>query len=100
MSDEGVSSVGARQLRHELSSILDRVWDGESFEITDRGKPVARLVPLRERESPYDRLIADGKITPARRSPHPLPKPVRIRNPRMTSDQAIAYQRDESPRLP
>jgi prevent-host-death family protein len=100
MSDEGVSRVGARQLRHELGAILRRVWEGESFEITDRGKPVARLVPLPERQSLYDRLVADGVIVPAKRPFHPLPKPIKIKNPLMSTDEAIAYQRDESHRIP
>ena len=99
MNDESVARVGARRLRHELSDILKRVWEGESFEITDRGKPVARLVPLPERESLWDRLVADGKIIPASRPFHPLPKPIRVRNPKMTISEALELQRDDS-RLP
>lgn len=97
---EGVRRVGARQLRHELSSILDRVRAGETIEITDRGVPAARLVPLPERASLMGRLIAEGAVTPAARVAYPLPSPIRPKQPRMTSDEALDMLRDESPRLP
>lgn len=38
--------VGVRELRQQASAILRRVAAGESFEVTDRGRPVAMLVPL------------------------------------------------------
>jgi len=60
--------VGARELRHNLREYLDRAYeDGASFEITDRGRPVARLVPLESRLDVIDRLIAEGRIRPALR---------------------------------
>lgn len=93
------TNVGARRLRHELSAILDRVWNGESFEITDRGKPVARLVPLAGRDDPWERLVDDGKVRPASRPLHPLSPPAPVPNLRMTISKALAEQRDE-PHLP
>jgi len=36
--------VGVRELRQQASLILRRVAGGESFEVTDRGRPVAMLV--------------------------------------------------------
>ena len=98
MSDEPVKKVGARELRHDLRAILDRVWGGESFEVTDRGRPVARLVPISGRETLLERLIADGKVRPPKRPLHPLPKPLVIENPLMTSEEALALERAE--RLP
>ena len=35
-----------RELRQQASRYLARVAAGESFEVTDRGRPVARLVPV------------------------------------------------------
>ena len=99
MRDESVKRVGARELRHELRAILDRVWDGESFEVTDRGEPVARLVPLPERAHLMARLIADGVLIPPDRPLHPLPPPLVIENQVMSTDEAIAEQRDESHRF-
>lgn len=39
----------AREVQHGLSDILSRVEKGEEFEVTRRGKVVARLVPARQR---------------------------------------------------
>lgn len=36
--------VGVRELRRDASGILRRVADGETVEVTDRGRPVALLV--------------------------------------------------------
>lgn len=39
--------IAQRDLRNDISTILRRVAEGESFTVTVRGKPVAELVPLR-----------------------------------------------------
>lgn len=38
--------VGVREAKAHLSSLLARVRRGESITIADRGRPVARLVPM------------------------------------------------------
>lgn len=53
--------AGIRDLRDHLSRYLERVQSGEELTVTDRGRPVARLVPL-ARLSPFERLVADGVI--------------------------------------
>jgi len=40
--------IGIRQLKERTSDILRRVRRGESFEITYRGRTVARVVPTDE----------------------------------------------------
>jgi antitoxin (DNA-binding transcriptional repressor) of toxin-antitoxin stability system len=45
---------------------LERVVAGESLEVTDRGRAVAMLVPLRPGATLVDRLIASGRAIPAR----------------------------------
>lgn len=57
--------VGIRELRQNASEYVRRAEAGEIIEVTDRGRPVARLAPLPEGESIFDRLIAEGKMTPA-----------------------------------
>jgi len=55
--------IGVRELRQNASRYLARVADGESIEVTDRGRLVAMLVPVRG-----DRwldLVARGQILPA-----------------------------------
>jgi prevent-host-death family protein len=60
-----MNSIGIRELRQNASRYLRQVERGETLEVTDRGRPVARLVPIPE-ESTFDRLVAEGRITPAR----------------------------------
>ncbi|MEF3367483.1 type II toxin-antitoxin system prevent-host-death family antitoxin [Methylocystis sp. 9N] len=39
--------IGAFEAKNTLGSLLDRVEKGEEIVITRRGKPVARLAPIR-----------------------------------------------------
>jgi prevent-host-death family protein len=39
--------AGMREVRQDLISLLDDVRKGREVVITDRGRPVARLVPVR-----------------------------------------------------
>ena len=59
-----MKQVSIRDLRQQASRWLRLVREGESFEVTDRGRPVALLVPL-PRGGPFERMIAEGKIRPA-----------------------------------
>ena len=54
---------GARAPAGTPSRWLARVRAGETFVVTDRGRPVARLSPFEE-PAGYDRLVAEGKIAP------------------------------------
>jgi len=53
--------IGVRELRQHASKYLARVASGESLEVTDRGRPVAMLVPLRGDE--WDALLASGRVS-------------------------------------
>lgn len=55
--------IGVRELRRDASRWLARVRAGETFVVTDRGRPVAQLAPLGP-ASGYDALLAAGGITP------------------------------------
>lgn len=58
-----MESIGVRELRQHASRYLERVAHGESLEVTDRGRPVARLVPVTTDN--WADMIANGKVTPA-----------------------------------
>ncbi len=60
-----MEQIGIRELRQHASRWLKRVADGESFEVADRGHPVALLVPVPPEEG-LDALIAAGRATPGR----------------------------------
>ncbi len=55
--------IGVRELRQHASRYLDRVAHGETLEVTDRGRPVARLVPITS--DAWADMVASGRITPA-----------------------------------
>jgi prevent-host-death family protein len=53
--------VGIRELKDTLSAVRHRVQDGESIEVTDNGRPIVRMVPIRPL-SVTDRLAAEGTL--------------------------------------
>lgn len=65
--------IGIRELREHLSATVRRVEAGETLEVTDRGRPVCRLVPIPSPEDPIARLIAEGRLIPAENPNAPLP---------------------------
>jgi prevent-host-death family protein len=59
-----MAEAGVRDLRDHLSRYLERVRAGEELTVTDRGHPIARLVPVGGTNT-FDRLIAEGLVVPA-----------------------------------
>ena len=70
--------VGVRELRNHLSRYLDRVRDGDEFIVTDRGRAIARVVPIGA-ERVLDRLIAEGVVTRARQTKRRMTKPIKTK---------------------
>jgi prevent-host-death family protein len=57
-------TVGIRELKARLSSYVRQARSGASVIITDRGEPVARLVPMgRSLEDRMEDLVEAGLIT-------------------------------------
>jgi prevent-host-death family protein len=99
MSETGSrpARVGVRELRQNLSVYLDRVKAGETLEVTEHGHPVAHLVPNPPAPvSVIDRLIAEGRATPARGDHRTLPPPPRI--PGRPLSEILLAMRDEDER--
>jgi len=57
--------IGIRELRQHASVYVDLAEKGQTVDITNRGRLVARLVPAGEPESPLERLVAAGILRPA-----------------------------------
>jgi prevent-host-death family protein len=72
-----MTSVGVRELRQRASELLRLVERGETVEITDRGRPVARLTPLPE-GTPLEYMRASGEIDPASADIDDLPEPISL----------------------
>jgi prevent-host-death family protein len=81
--------VGVRELRDHLSRYLNRVREGDEVVITDRGRAIARVVPVGS-ERVLDRLIAEGIVTPARRPKRRAGKPIKTKG---TVSDLVADQR-------
>jgi prevent-host-death family protein len=91
-----MNQVGVRELRQHASRWLRRVAAGESFEVTDRGRPVALLVPIPRREG-LDELVASGLARPGeghlRELGPPLPLPDGARTPSQVLERLRADER-------
>lgn len=56
--------VGVKRLKDALSAYLDRVAHGESIIVTDRGRPLARIVPFEPRLAPaLEAALAEGRAS-------------------------------------
>jgi antitoxin (DNA-binding transcriptional repressor) of toxin-antitoxin stability system len=71
--------VGVRELRQNLSVYLARVKRGATLTVTEHGHAVAELRPLPAEADALARLVAEGRVTQAPRSPSALPRPLRLR---------------------
>lgn len=70
--------VGIRALQQNASAVVARAGAGEPIEITDRGRPVAQIVPLGYGR--LDALVRSGLARPARRKVCSLPPPLPARH--------------------
>ena len=76
------TQVGVREMKAHLSGYLRRVKKGESIEITERGKIVARLEPA---SPPYPELqgiwdmVREGKLDWDGGKPTGAPRPLKIK---------------------
>jgi prevent-host-death family protein len=88
-----MGSIGVRQLQQNAASTVERVRLGESIEVTVRGRPVAKLVPVSG--TLLDQLEAAGKLTRATGNLNDLGPP-RVKMPRGESASArLARMRED-----
>ena len=88
--------VGIRELRQNLSVYVREVRErGRSYEVTEHGRPVARLTPLTDAQTTtLDRMIEEGRATPAKLDIASLPPPMPARAGKPLS-QILQEMRDE-----
>ena len=87
------SSVGIRALQQNASAVISRVEAGDSVEVTDRGRPVARIVPVAGL-SRLAELRQAGQIREATRPITGLRRPKAIGKGRQSLSTALADMRD------
>jgi len=90
-----MTSVGIRELRQRATDLLRLVAQGEIVEVTDRGRPVAHLVPV-PAGTALEQMRAAGEIDPASAGLDNLPEPLVLPDDVETPSAALArLRRDE-----
>ncbi len=90
--------MGLREANQSFSKAMKAVKQGKEVVLTERGKPIAVIKPLEQKEDPQTiirRLEAEGLLRPAlQRGPMPKPtwKTVRVKGKPMS--QAISEERE------
>ena len=82
--------VGVRDLKNNLSRYLDRVREGTEVVVTERGRPIARLLAIDASTNRLADLIAAGVVQAARSPRRKLPKAIQTAG---TVSDLVAEQR-------
>lgn len=67
-----VEQIPMRTLNQDTAGVLARVARGETVEITNRGRPIARLVPINP-DPLTDLVVAGTAVAPTVTGPVPMP---------------------------
>jgi prevent-host-death family protein len=84
--------IGIRELRQQASRFLRDVERGETFEVTDRGRPVALLVPVRNGDR-IESLLASGRLVEAAGDLLELGEPLEPARGALLPSEALARAR-------
>lgn len=87
-----MEQIPIRTLNQNTAGVLELVERGETVEITNRGKPIARIVPVVEGE--LDDLIAAGVVTPPTIA-GPISMPRAKAEPGADAGELVSTMRDE-----
>jgi prevent-host-death family protein len=100
-----IETAGVAQLKASLSKYLDLVKSGDELLITERGKPIARILPIDQRDidslPPHmQEMVRTGRLRLPRET-GPLPeshwKNMPKLPPGVSAVAAILAEREESP---
>jgi prevent-host-death family protein len=87
-----MEQIPIRTLNQDTAGVLARVEQGETIEITNRGNPIARIVPVTA--DPMADLVASGLVLPPTLT-GPIPVPTVAAEPGAEAGQLISALRDE-----
>ena len=91
-----MEAIGVRELRQHASRYLARVEAGEELGVTNNGRLVARLVPVRDAERSRAALIDSGALIPARQPSNLLEvNTIAPADPQRTLSDVLNEMRDE-----
>ena len=92
-----METIGIRELSQHASRYLARVEAGEELGVTNNGRLVARLIPVRDAEISLAALIESGALIPARRPQNLLGvNAIAPADPGRTLSDVLKEMRDES----
>lgn len=60
-----MASVSVTELNQQTARVLDRVKAGESLEVREHGRPIARIVPVLANLPIIERLVSEGRAVAA-----------------------------------
>jgi prevent-host-death family protein len=86
-------TISHRELRNNSSKVLRAVSYGETIEVTNHGEVAAVLVP--PPLTPYERLVAAGKVRQPRGAPRVDLRVFLRVSARLTREEIIADVRDD-----
>ena len=89
-----MEQIAVRELNQHTSRVLARVRAGETVEVTDRGEPIARLVPVLAGDALLGRLVAEGRAA-APTTTGPVPMPPVLGDPTVDAAAPLIEARDE-----
>jgi prevent-host-death family protein len=89
---DAMEQIPIRSLNQDTAGVLARVEQGEVVEVTNRGRPIARIVPISD--DTLAELIAAGTVTPPTIAA-PFPMPTVSADESSESGQLITDLRDE-----
>jgi prevent-host-death family protein len=87
-----MEQIPIRTLNQHTGDVLARVEKGEILEVTNRGRPIARIVPIAS-DTMAD-LVASGVVVPPTIS-GPMPMPMVPAEPGSEAGELISALRDE-----
>jgi prevent-host-death family protein len=60
-----MGAVSVTELNQQTAKVLERIKGGESLEVTEHGRTIARIVPVLANASIMDRLVSEGRAIAA-----------------------------------
>ncbi|WP_073480612.1 type II toxin-antitoxin system Phd/YefM family antitoxin [Streptoalloteichus hindustanus] len=90
-----MDQVGVRELNQATSKVLGRVREGHPVTVTERGVPVAHLIPVQAATSLLGQLVATGRAVPPRTPRGPIPLPPRLGSPDVNVAAELAEARED-----
>jgi prevent-host-death family protein len=88
--------IGVRELNQYTSRVIDRVKHGEIVEVTERGRLVARVVPVETDLSILDRMVAGGRAIAPELVDEPWRLPPVLGDPKVNvAEEVTAARRGE-----